>query len=246
MHDYFQNNNINDVDGVVMTWKINLSNKSCMCLFAFINNQDGAVLYDPDEPVTLCAEDQALLDENNSNASLRALKGRHDPNFEATWLIHSYNLANSRSGSRLDNSKYRNGQELSAEEKELMDKETPHEDKRMQQCEEIEKVFEAAKAFDDVRNIVHPVKKNLKAVKSLPINPFLEINDPGGYSLYQAKFEDAPGNNTMLQWCEEDADNEIASTEAVMTYNPSRRLNDSGRTIQMLYYLPTEKPGTRV
>merc|ERR1739848_520319 len=104
--------------------------------------------------------------------------------------------ASTRPVGRQENTTQKKSNQLA--EDALIDTKTPNEEKRIKQTVEIDETFESVKALEDISKIIHPVKRQIKAIKSMPIVP---TNIDNKYSLYQGKFPSAPGKETGLEWC---------------------------------------------
>ena len=186
----------------------------------------------------LAAADAALLDDNEAGGVLAANKGRADPTFNAAWLMRTTHMSNRARevGFGQAEAIRRPRQAAAAAREEAIG----GGGSASEQCDEIEAGFEAVRAFSVDAGLAHPDKPGVRAARVLPILPDL-VRESDNYTYTLAKFPgEAPGRDTGLPWCEEDADNAVASAEAVMQFTRLGRLGKGEKIVA--YMLPKQRP----
>lgn len=194
--------------------------------------------------------DKAILDSVDDATDAKRSgfdvgRGRADPEFEATWLMRTTHM--SKFGREVgygqalpSNRRSNSGAELmtSTVDPRVMAKAEGRENIIKEQYDEAEASFTAVKAFDDVKKLVNPYKKNqnggpLKAALVLPILPNVERLDS---SFYEAIYEDVV--DTGLDWCDTDTNKSIAVKHAAFQFANANNKNEN----IIGYLLPKKKP----
>lgn len=178
----------------------------------------------PTGPAEMHPEDKAIIDAANAALGVDSNtgKGRADPDFDTTWLMRTTHMSKYGRevgfGQAPQVSRKEHAMKVSDELQEVGTEEGRA--KAMaRQSGEIDASFEAAKRFDNVHDLAHPTQTHrtsnapLKAAKVLPL--YLDTLR-SRFRFHLGEFEEAPGNDTGLSWCDEDVSNDIASTSAAM------------------------------